>query len=219
MLKVQHLIDQTMHACSWPLAGWTRTLSSTKAPSSPTLWGRKTALNPRQLRVFLWKNPENFPPQPEPNRERPPLRAPWGMCCRGHGLRRGPRVSKLESIIETCQTAVTYISTLYFITEPSKPNFAPLKYLITRCADTFTEDEQNSLLDTAEKIASYECFLHLFEEVNRSLMVFGIQIEDSSMRSHPYLFTRAEDVNDVCTCGWYEGDTFIHKFKVVTSVL
>merc|ERR1712001_448299 len=32
------------------------------------------------------------------------------------------------------------------------------------CADTFTEDEQNSLLDTAEKIASYECFLHLFEE-------------------------------------------------------
>jgi hypothetical protein len=32
------------------------------------------------------------------------------------------------------------------------------------CADTFTEDEQNSLLDTAEKIASYECFLHLFEQ-------------------------------------------------------
>ena len=34
-----------------------------------------------------------------------------------------------------------------------------------RCAETFTEEEQNSLLDTAEKIASYECFLHLFEQV------------------------------------------------------
>merc|ERR1712233_30610 len=32
------------------------------------------------------------------------------------------------------------------------------------CAETFTEEEQNSLLDTAEKIASYECFLHLFEQ-------------------------------------------------------
>merc|ERR1712210_86486 len=31
------------------------------------------------------------------------------------------------------------------------------------CADTFTEEEQDSLLETAEKIASYECFLHLFE--------------------------------------------------------
>ena len=83
---------------------------------------------------------------------------------------------------------MTYISTLYFITEPSKPNFAPLKYLITRCADTFTEEEQDSLLDTAEKIASYECFLHLFEEVNRSLMVFGIQIEDSSMKEPSIYF-------------------------------
>jgi len=32
------------------------------------------------------------------------------------------------------------------------------------CADTFSEEEQNSLLDTAEKIAHYECFLHLFEQ-------------------------------------------------------
>ena len=39
MLKVQHLIDQTMHACSWPLAGWTRTLISTETPSYPTLPG------------------------------------------------------------------------------------------------------------------------------------------------------------------------------------
>merc|ERR1711963_468947 len=29
------------------------------------------------------------------------------------------------------------------------------------CADTFSEEEANSLLDTAEKIAHYECFLHL----------------------------------------------------------
>merc|ERR1712013_421174 len=32
------------------------------------------------------------------------------------------------------------------------------------CADTFSEEEANSLLDTAEKIAQYECFLHLFEQ-------------------------------------------------------
>jgi len=32
------------------------------------------------------------------------------------------------------------------------------------CADSFTEEEQDSLLDTADKIASYECFLHLFEQ-------------------------------------------------------
>merc|ERR1712088_463173 len=32
------------------------------------------------------------------------------------------------------------------------------------CADTFSEEEANSLLDTAEKIAHYECFLHLFEQ-------------------------------------------------------
>merc|ERR1712088_1053306 len=32
------------------------------------------------------------------------------------------------------------------------------------CASTFSEEEQDSLLDTAEKIASYECFLHLFEQ-------------------------------------------------------
>ena len=36
---------------------------------------------------------------------------------------------------------------------------------IIRCADTFSEEEANSLLDTAEKIAHYECFLHLFEQV------------------------------------------------------
>merc|ERR1712013_243389 len=32
------------------------------------------------------------------------------------------------------------------------------------CANTFSEEEANSLLDTAEKIAQYECFLHLFEQ-------------------------------------------------------
>merc|ERR1712112_216919 len=32
------------------------------------------------------------------------------------------------------------------------------------CASTFSEDEQNALLETAEKIATYECFLHLFEQ-------------------------------------------------------
>ena len=37
--------------------------------------------------------------------------------------------------------------------------------IIIRCADTFSEEEANSLLDTAEKIAHYECFLHLFEQV------------------------------------------------------
>ena len=34
-----------------------------------------------------------------------------------------------------------------------------------RCVSTFTEDEQTSLLETANNIASYECFLHLFEQV------------------------------------------------------
>merc|ERR1712037_956051 len=32
------------------------------------------------------------------------------------------------------------------------------------CASTFSDEEQDSLLDTAEKIATYECFLHLFEQ-------------------------------------------------------
>jgi len=32
------------------------------------------------------------------------------------------------------------------------------------CVSTFTEDEQTSLLETANNIASYECFLHLFEQ-------------------------------------------------------
>merc|ERR1711992_132939 len=32
------------------------------------------------------------------------------------------------------------------------------------CASTFSEEEQDSLMETAEKIASYECFLHLFEQ-------------------------------------------------------
>ena len=41
MLLVQRFIVQTMHACSRPLGGWTRTLSSSKRPSSPTSLGRK----------------------------------------------------------------------------------------------------------------------------------------------------------------------------------
>merc|ERR1712037_723468 len=32
------------------------------------------------------------------------------------------------------------------------------------CASTFSEEEQDSLMETAEKIANYECFLHLFEQ-------------------------------------------------------
>merc|ERR1712112_662275 len=32
------------------------------------------------------------------------------------------------------------------------------------CASTYSEEEQNALLDYAEKIAKYECFLHLFEQ-------------------------------------------------------
>ena len=83
-----------------------------------------------------------------------------------------------------------------------KTHIVPLKYFITRCTSTFSDEEQDSLLDTAEKIATYECFLHLFEQVNRSLMLFEIQ--DSSMRSHPYLFTRGDavfNVNDVSLQG------------------
>ena len=62
-----------------------------------------------------------------------------------------------------------------------KTHIVPPKYFITRCTSTFSDEEQDSLLDTAEKIATYECFFRLFEQVNQSLMVFGIQIEDSSM--------------------------------------
>ena len=40
-----------------------------------------------------------------------------------------------------------------------------LNVAVDRCVSTFTEDEQNSLLQTAKNIASYECFLHLFEQV------------------------------------------------------
>ena len=36
---------------------------------------------------------------------------------------------------------------------------------IIRCASTYTEEEASSLLDTADHIAHYECFLQLFELV------------------------------------------------------
>ena len=131
----------------------------------------------KSLKIFLH--------QPGPSCDCPSLRAPWGMCRRVYGQRRGPRVSKVW------RTAVTYISTfnrhsLFTVYWTIKTHFDPLKYFITRCASTFSDEEQDSLMDTAEKIAMYECFLHLFEQVNQSLLVFDwIQIEDSPMRSHP----------------------------------
>ena len=40
-----------------------------------------------------------------------------------------------------------------------------LNIVVHRCVSTFTADQQTSLLETAKNIASYECFLHLFEQV------------------------------------------------------
>ena len=94
-----------------------------------------------------------------------------------------------------------------------KTHIVPLKYFITRCTSTFSDEEQDSLLDTAEKIATYECFFRLFEQVNQSLMVFGIQIEDSSMRSHPSFSQGAMQSLLLMMCPHLHN----HKFKVVTS--
>ena len=54
----------------------------------------------------------------------------------------------------------------------------------TRCADTFSEEEQNSLLDTAEKIAHYECFLHLFEQVVIMIMVIMVTMTMTMTINH-----------------------------------
>ena len=226
MLKVQHFIDQTMHACSRPLGGWTKTLISTMTPSSPTLPGRRTLLDPRKhswlvsknsvsgktqdYEVALcpcWDHSDNFSVekslkiflhQPGPSCDCPSLRAPWGMCRRVYGLRRGPRVSQIW------RTAVTYISTfnrhsLFTLYWTIKTHFDPLKYFIIRCASTFSDEEQDSLKDTAEKIASYECFLHLFEQVNQSLLVFEYRLRTPQWGAiHPFHST-VFSVNDVST--------------------
>ena len=143
------------------------------------------------------KKLEHFPPQPGPSCDRPPLRRTRGLCRRGHGLRREPRVRTwiIQSIIiETCSSDICFHiqQTLHW---SLKAHFDPWhKYLITRCASTFTEEEQDSLLDTVKKIATYECFLHFFEQVT---FLFGRLVFDGVWNTDwglLHIFSQSEDV-------------------------